>query len=55
MRVQRGVEEVKILVRYPDGLSGMILKQILPLGDLIMMRRQLLNFKKLSEQTQTGI
>jgi hypothetical protein len=41
---------VKILVRYPKGFLGMLLRCILPVGDLIMMRRQLLNFKKLSEQ-----
>jgi hypothetical protein len=41
---------VKLLVQYPDGLSGRAMRLILPWGDLIMMRRQLLNFKKLSEQ-----
>ena len=46
---------VKMLVRYPKGFLGMLLSRILPLGDLIMMRRQLLNFKKLSEQTQNGV
>ena len=46
---------VKILVRYPKGIPGMLLRRILPSGDLIMMRRQLLNFKKLSEQTQNSV
>jgi hypothetical protein len=45
---------VKIMVLYPNGFPGMLLNRILPLGDLIMMRRQLLNFKKLSEQTQSN-
>jgi hypothetical protein len=41
---------VKLLVQYPAGLSGLVMRLILPWGDLIMMRRQLINFKKLSEQ-----
>jgi len=46
---------VKLLVQYPKRIAGMLLRSILPLGDLIMMRRQLLNFKKLSEQKKDGI
>jgi hypothetical protein len=42
---------VKVLVRYPRGASGWLLRHLLPWGDLVMMRRQLLNFKKLAEQT----
>ena len=42
---------VKLLVRYPKGPSGWLLRLLLPWGDLIMMRRQLLNFKKLAEKT----
>ncbi len=45
---------VKLVVNYPKGLYGKFLRFILPLGDLIMMRCQLLNFKKLSEQMETG-
>lgn len=45
---------VKILVNYPKGILGVLLQYILPFGDLIMMRRQLINFKTLSEQTRTG-
>jgi hypothetical protein len=41
----------KIRIKYPRGLRGLLLRLFLPLGDLIMMRRQLLNLKKLSEQT----
>jgi len=41
---------VKLLVQYPERLPGRVMRLILPWGDLIMMRRQLLNFKKLSEQ-----
>jgi hypothetical protein len=41
----------KIRIKYPRGLSGLLLRLFLPLGDMIMMRRQLLNLKKLSERT----
>jgi hypothetical protein len=42
---------VKIVGRYPRGVLGMVTKAYLPMGDLIMMRRQLLNFKRLAEQS----
>src|SRR6266550_5770160 len=38
---------VKLVGRYPRGVMGMLMGAFLPLGDLIMMRRQLLNFKQL--------
>ena len=41
----------KIRIKYPRGLRGVPVRLFLPLGDMIMMRRQLLNLKKLSEQT----
>jgi hypothetical protein len=41
----------KIRIKYPLGLKGLLVRLFLPLGDMIMMRRQLLNLKKLSEQT----
>jgi len=44
---------VKILIRYPKVL-GLLTRWMLPWGDLIMMRKQLLNFKKLAERTQRG-
>ena len=44
---------VKLLIRYPMGI-GKLLGLILPLSDLIMMRRQLLNFKELSELMPGG-
>ncbi|HEY8184975.1 MAG TPA: SRPBCC family protein [Pyrinomonadaceae bacterium] len=40
---------VKLLVRYPRGIKGKFIRALLPWGDLIMMRRQLLNFKQLAE------
>ena len=42
---------VKGYVEYPGGLTGSIMRLFLPLGDLIMMRRQLLNIKALLEET----
>ncbi len=41
---------VKFVCQYPKGILGMMMRLILPWGDLIMMRRQLLNFKRLSEK-----
>jgi hypothetical protein len=45
---------VKLLVKYPLGLIGWIERLVLPWGDLIMMRRQLLNFKALAERDAQG-
>jgi hypothetical protein len=44
----------KLLVRYPGGITGGLLRRVLPLGDLLMMRRQLLNLKELAERDATG-
>jgi hypothetical protein len=44
---------VKSRIKYPR-ISGILLRLVLPWGDLFMMRRQLLNFKKLSEQMEKG-
>ncbi len=43
---------VKIIMRYPTGILGALMRLILPPGDWIMMRRQLLNFKELSERSE---
>ena len=40
---------VKLVVKYPDGLKGRLMRALLPWGDLVMMRRQLLNLKQLAE------
>ena len=40
---------VKIVARYPRGLTGTLMRWGLPWGDLVMMRRQLLNFRSLAE------
>ena len=45
---------VKLIVKHPPGLYGRIMRAVLPWGDLIMMRRQLLNLKRLAEQTEKG-
>jgi hypothetical protein len=42
---------VKIVVRYPRGLRGTLMRWGLPWGDLVMMRRQLLNLRTLAEAT----
>ncbi len=39
----------KLVVQYPGGVYGQLLSVGLPWGDLLMMRRQLLNFKALAE------
>ena len=43
---------VKLMVKHPRGLYGGIIRTVLPWGDLIMMRRQLLNLKRLAEETE---
>lgn len=40
---------VKLVVQHPPGVWGKLMLGFLPWGDLIMMRRQLLNFKQLAE------
>ena len=46
---------VKIIFQHPAPPIGWLIRLFLPPGDLIMMRRQLLNFKKLAEQTSEDI
>jgi hypothetical protein len=40
---------VKVALKYPSGLLGWGIRALLPWGDFIMMRKQLLNFKSWSE------
>lgn len=42
---------VKLIAKYPQGAKGQFMRTFLPWGDLIMMRRQLLNFKQLAERS----
>lgn len=44
---------VKLVVQHPPGVWGTLMGSLLPWGDLIMMRRQLLNFKQLAEREST--
>jgi hypothetical protein len=43
---------VKLVVRYPPGFKGALMRWGLPWGDLVMMRRQLLNLRKLAERSR---
>ena len=43
---------VKLVVRYPPGWRGTLMRWGLPWGDLVMMRRQLLNLRTLAERTE---
>jgi hypothetical protein len=55
--VDRGPEcrlLVKLCVRYGRGPWGALMARVLPLGDLIMMRRQLLRLKALAEASVAG-
>jgi hypothetical protein len=42
---------VKVTADYPAGLHRPLMRFVLPPGDLLMMRRQLLNLKRLAERT----
>jgi len=45
---------VKVVTVPAPGLIGIVIGPLLPAGDLVMMRRQLLNLKALAEATATG-
>ena len=46
---------VKLIAKYPPGIKGRLMRALLPWGDLMMMRRQLLNFKRLAERTKNYV
>lgn len=39
----------KLLIRYPEGWHGGLVRWLLPWGDFVMMRKQFLNLKRLAE------
>ena len=43
---------VKLSAKFPSETKGRFMRAFLPWGDLIMMRRQLLNFKQLAENSR---
>ena len=45
---------VKLIAKYPEGIKGKVMRGLLPWGDLVMMRRQLLTFKELAEGSSRG-
>jgi hypothetical protein len=46
---------VKLIGKYPEGIKGKLMRRLLPWGDLVMMRRQLLNFKELAERGSSEV
>jgi hypothetical protein len=46
---------VKIVVASVAGATGWLMARLLPAGDLLMMRRQLLNLKRLAERDPAGV
>ena len=44
----------KVRVRYPPSAMGWLMRTVLPLGDLVMMRRQLLNLKGWAEASPSS-
>lgn len=45
---------IKTAIRHPGPPIGWLTRSFLPWGDLFMMRRQLLNFKRLAEASHGG-
>ena len=45
---------VKLVVNHPPNLKGRLMRRFLPWGDLVMMRKQLLNLKRSQGGWQRG-
>jgi hypothetical protein len=45
----------KLLVRYPAGITGAVLRGVLPADDLVMVWRQLLNLRFLAERDAAAL
>lgn len=43
---------VKFAMRYPTNIIGWLMRNLLPAGDFIMARKQLITFKKLAEEME---
>lgn len=41
---------VKLVFESPHGIHGALVRRLLPAGDLVMMRKQLLTLKALAER-----
>ena len=41
----------KLLIRYPRGAAGSLVRWLLPWGDFVMMRKQFLTLKSLAEES----
>jgi hypothetical protein len=49
---QRSRLVVKIAIRYPGNPIGLVTRALLPAGDLVMMRKQLLTLRALAQRDQ---
>lgn len=52
-QLTKGLDELEVgqrlAIAYPATMTGRLVRAFLPAGDLVMMRRQLITFRKLAE------